>query len=250
MTGIYKIESIIRPKKIYIGSAKDIKKRWREHRNLLLTNKHENKRLQNHYNKYGNDDFKYSVLIECEPDTKMLLDKEQFFIDAYNPFFNICKKAACPPGITHTEETRKRLSERMKGNKYLLGHKHSEETLKKMSETAKRKSVIDHIFNKVSCKGKDHPFYNRKHSEATKKILSQRTTEQFEKNPELKKILSDNLKKLWNDPDQRENLIQKNSGVNHCWYGRRHTEEEKRKISEGNKRAWAIRRAKNILSHE
>jgi group I intron endonuclease len=244
VAGIYKITSKIHPDRIYVGSAINIEKRWREHKNLLLRNKHENIRLQNHYNKYGKDNFIFSIITECDPIKEVLLSREQFFIDSLNPFFNICKKADCPPGIKHTEEQKRILSERMKGNKYLLGHKHSEETLKKMSETAKEISSIDHIFNKVSCKGQDHPWYNKKHSEKTKKLLSNRTKEQFEKNPEFRKILSNNLKKLWEDPEQRKNLILKNSGENHCWYGKKHTEEEKRKISESNKKAWVLRRVK------
>lgn len=246
MTGIYKIESISKPSKIYIGSAINIEKRWREHRNMLLKNKHENKRLQNHYNKYGKGDLRFTVLLECDPLKENLLSHEQFFIDSYNPYFNICKKAACPPGINFTEEFRKKLSERMKGNKYQLGRKHSKATLEKMSKTAKEISAIDHIFNKVSCKGEDHPWFNRKHSEETKMLLSKRTKEHFENNPELKKTLSDNLKKLWEDPEHRKNFIQKNSGKNHSWYGRKHTEEERKKISESNKKAWILRRMKKV----
>lgn len=242
--GIYKIQSRAKPERTYIGSSGNIQKRWREHKNLLLNNKHENKRLQNHYNKYGKEDLRFSVLVECSPEKEILIAREQAFIDSCRPFFNICKRADRPPEYTHTEESRRKLSERMRGNKYQLGRKHSEETLKKMVESAKRTSAINHILNTVSCKGEDHPWYKKHHSDKTKSLLSQRTKDHFRNNPEARRSLSERMKKRWDDPAERANFIQKNSGKSHCWYGRKHTDEEKRKISESGKRAWVKRKTK------
>ena len=53
ISGIYKIQSIIKPERCYIGSAVNIQKRWRDHKRELRNNKHSNKKLQNHCNKYG-----------------------------------------------------------------------------------------------------------------------------------------------------------------------------------------------------
>jgi group I intron endonuclease len=52
---------------------------------------HHSKILQNHFNKYGEADLIFSVLVGC--DKKDLLKMEQYFIDSYNPFFNVLKVA-------------------------------------------------------------------------------------------------------------------------------------------------------------
>lgn len=51
-SGIYMIINNINEKK-YIGSAKNIDKRWYEHRYTLNKNCHDNSLLQNAWNKYG-----------------------------------------------------------------------------------------------------------------------------------------------------------------------------------------------------
>ena len=60
--GIYLLE--INGKK-YIGSSINIKKRLRRHRTMLRNNKHDNKYLQNLYNKYKS--CYYSIIEECDP---------------------------------------------------------------------------------------------------------------------------------------------------------------------------------------
>jgi predicted DNA-binding protein (MmcQ/YjbR family) len=62
--GIYKIQSVIKPERIYIGSAKNIRIRWNIHTSNLKLNRHENKKLQNHYNKYGVNDLKLYKMID------------------------------------------------------------------------------------------------------------------------------------------------------------------------------------------
>jgi group I intron endonuclease len=107
MVGIYKIQSIIKPSRIYIGSAVNITERWRKHLNDLQLCKHCNSRLQNHFNKYGVADLQFSVLIECFLED--LIKNEQCFIDSNNPFFNICKIAGSTLGYKHPENVRKKM---------------------------------------------------------------------------------------------------------------------------------------------
>jgi len=65
-SGIYGIRSISKPERKYIGSTYNIGKRFREHKNRLKLNKHENKKLQRHVNKYGIDDLIFDILIKRE----------------------------------------------------------------------------------------------------------------------------------------------------------------------------------------
>jgi group I intron endonuclease len=115
ISAIYKIQSIINPERIYIGSAVDIKNRWGSHLCNLRKNKHDNARLQNHYNKYGESDLSFSILLGCEKVD--LIKIEQYFIDSYNPFFNICKIAGNTFGRKHSEETKAKYREMRKGTR-------------------------------------------------------------------------------------------------------------------------------------
>ena len=53
-------------------------------------------------------------------------------------------------GKQKSEETKKKMSESKKGNKYNLGKKHSEETKKKLSEAAKGKHLSEETKKKLS----------------------------------------------------------------------------------------------------
>lgn len=107
MVGIYKIQSVIKPNRIYIGSSVSIGNRWQKHILRLVSNKHENSKLQRHYNKYGISDLYFSVILECSLED--LISTEQYFIDTCKPYFNVCKVAGNSLGYKHTEKTKKKM---------------------------------------------------------------------------------------------------------------------------------------------
>jgi group I intron endonuclease len=142
MTLIYKIQSQLHPERCYIGSAVNISNRKYEHLKKLRRNKHHSIKLQNHYNKHGESDLIFTVLLGC--DKEDLIIYEQYFIDALSPWFNICKKAGNTLGIkgVWSEETKKRFSEYRKVNSKgeknnFYGKHHSEESLLKMRSPKK-----------------------------------------------------------------------------------------------------------------
>jgi len=142
VTGIYKIQSIKKPKRCYIGSAINIYSRWATHLSNLRKNTHHSIILQNHFNKYGESDLQFSILLGCEENE--LIRIEQYFIDSYKPYFNVCMYAFSRKGTKLSEEARKKRSLLLKGNKNRLGKqpwnkgKHwSEEHKKKLSEAHK-----------------------------------------------------------------------------------------------------------------
>jgi group I intron endonuclease len=120
ISSIYKIQSTCNPDKIYIGSAISIINRWYRHRFDLKHNKHGNSKLQNYYNKYGLEDLRFEILMECEKDK--LIIKEQCYINIFQPYFNICKIAGSNSGVSFTEEHKRKIRESN------LGKKRSEET--------------------------------------------------------------------------------------------------------------------------
>jgi len=126
MIGIYKIQSLIKPERLYIGSAVSVNRRKALHFCQLRKNNHHSIKLQNHYNKYGESDLQFSVLLECPKE--QLIAREQDFIDALNPWFNILKKAHSALGYKHTKESLKKISIGRKGKK------HSQESKEKISK--------------------------------------------------------------------------------------------------------------------
>ena len=119
ITGIYKILNKVN-NKIYIGSAVDIKKRWRDHKRVLIHNKHENSHLQSAWDKYGNDAFDFSIVLECNRND--LLIKEREFISLfksndYNYGYNINDPEYGFLNRNHTEKTKHILSLQKIGDK-------------------------------------------------------------------------------------------------------------------------------------
>lgn len=79
--GIYCIENIIDNKK-YIGLSIDIYRRRNIHFRLLKNNKHINDHLQNSYNLYGKDSFKFYIIEQCKTKDK-LAKREIYYIKKY-----------------------------------------------------------------------------------------------------------------------------------------------------------------------
>jgi group I intron endonuclease len=130
ISGIYEIKSKSKPERSYIGSAINIYKRWQHHSEDLRKGNHHSKKLQRHYNKYGEFDLEYVILMECN--NLDLIKNEQIFINQKKPYFNICKVAGNSLGChwTLSEETKQKMS------KSKIGIPHgpmSEEHKKKLS---------------------------------------------------------------------------------------------------------------------
>jgi group I intron endonuclease len=133
VSGIYKIQSKCKPERIYVGSAVNIRSRWSQHKWYLRRNKHHTSKLQRHYNKYGESDLMFTVLITCEVDE--LLNHEQFFLDSLSPWFNTCKIAGSTIGFKASDETKAKLSKLKKGIPVRpAGSKLTEEHKRKISE--------------------------------------------------------------------------------------------------------------------
>lgn len=127
-SGIYQIRNLTN-NKIYIGSATYFPGRFGGHRNDLRKNKHNNRYLQNAWNKYGESNFVFEVLFTCPKED--LIRLEQYHINNYKPEYNICKIAGNTLGVKYTDEVRKRLSDIAKNRIF------SEETKKRIGEATK-----------------------------------------------------------------------------------------------------------------
>lgn len=90
LSSVYLILNI-KNEKIYIGSAVNQKRRFKQHKSELRLNKHDNKHLQRSYNKHGINSFIFITLEETSLEN--LLTREQFWIDTLKPEYNIRKFA-------------------------------------------------------------------------------------------------------------------------------------------------------------
>ena len=83
--GIYKITNTITGD-FYIGSSKNVKKRWTNHKIQSTWKKHPNNPMYIDMQNYGVDKFVFEVLAEVEEDK--LKEMEQQFIELLNPSYN------------------------------------------------------------------------------------------------------------------------------------------------------------------
>ena len=204
---IYVRPNLINGKK-YVGQATDLKERQRKWK--CLTQKYAGTAINNARKKYGIEAFGFEILKECEDDE---LDYwEKYYIKELNtkaPYgYNLTDGGEGMTGYTHSEETRKKISDAKKGKKQ------SEEAKKKRSEALKGKHLSEEAKKKLSeaQKGEKNNMYGKHHSEETKKKMS----------------------------DARK-------GKKSNMYGKNHTDEAKKKISEAKKGVFNIKSSKPVL---
>lgn len=168
-SGIYKISNIIN-NRIYIGSTYNISARFSAHKSSLRKNKHYNYKLQNDWNKSKGDNFIFEIIELC---TKhMCLQREQFYIEKLNPYYNISLEASSPmSNRKHNPETIKKLKGRKPWNK---GIKRTHEEKQKMSEN--RKGIPYPEYAKENLrkrKGSLSYWYGKKLSTETRRKISE-----------------------------------------------------------------------------
>ena len=244
-SGIYCIYNI-KNGKMYIGSSKDLKSRFRDHRRALYFGQ-DSKHLQRAWDKYGRKSFEFKVLIRCSAERQNLLFQEQYMIDLYNATnpsygYNLALKADSNLGYKHNEQSRQNMSEAHKGkkldpetikkmkgkvpwNKDKIGV-YTKETLAKIGESNKgNKKMLGFCFTeeskrKMSESHKGKPAWNKgvkehqtawnkgvKCSEKTKKKLSE-SHKGYVMSEEQKQKISASMKSYWKN--KQNNIGDKN----------------------------------------
>ena len=100
--------------KVYIGQAVNIERRWNEHISELNENKHNNTHLQRAWNKYGSNNFIFSIVEKCSEEE--LNDREIHYIAQYkthNPKYGY-NKTYGGDGLKATDEIRAKMSKSIK----------------------------------------------------------------------------------------------------------------------------------------
>ena len=204
---VYEIVNEINDKK-YIGSTNSRKKRWARHRSMLRDDCHTNQHLQNSYNKYGKDNFQFSIIEEVK-DEKDLLDRENFYLKYWNyhaadMLYNMALDASAP------------MQGRTGEDAPMYGREHKETTKRKISEAHKGKEVSKETRRRISAAttgennpmygthraGEDNPMYGKEHDKMTKQKISEAMS--GENNPNYGKECKETTKRKISEANSGE----------------------------------------------
>jgi len=134
-SGIYCWNNVITGK-FYIGSAVNLTQRLKKYfsTKILIKSLLKSRSLINSsLLKYGYKNFELQIIEYC--DKTSVIDREQYYIDLYQPEYNICKKAGSSIGRKHSPTTILKLKSYKPSDETLaklIGRKHSPETLLKL----------------------------------------------------------------------------------------------------------------------
>ena len=140
ISAVYKIINAITGD-FYIGSSKDVKQRWRNHKKPSSWKRYPNNPMYLDMQKYGVDKFIFEILTEVEADK--LKEKEQQFIETLKPTYN--NRNANGWDFERYKETNKEYQ-----NKYNKSDK-GKEYHKQYNKSAKCKEYKKKYNNQLCC---------------------------------------------------------------------------------------------------
>lgn len=193
MIGIYKIENMVNHK-VYIGQTINYTNRIYLHIHYLENNCHCNSHLQNAWNKYGSENFKFELIEDCSDINcerfeldKILDEHEIFWIKFY-------KSSNSDFGYNLSEggDGATLFGERNP----LYGKPRTLEVKQKISETKRRNN---------SSVGTKNPMYGKHHSIETKKKISDANKGRIQSKYEVDKRTA-TMRDLWENPEHREKM--------------------------------------------
>jgi len=182
ITGIYKITNTIN-NKVYIGSSKDILRRWKEHKKFQ-TRQHIHCSIQ----KYGVQNFLFEILETCPCDK--FIERENYYMEIYN-------SKNSNVGYNHSDScpsSDHKLTTREKLRKINLGKKHSDETKLKCSIAAKKRDASrgSHMSEEHKKKISIGNIGKKMSKESIRKRISKmRANNSFQWKPERYELMSD-----------------------------------------------------------
>lgn len=224
--GIYKITNMVNGK-VIIGQSTSIYERWTAYRSALRRNVEHNSHLQRSWNKYGQINFKFEIILECQEEK--LDDEERRLIKEHNSTdrnFGYNLESGGNINKHHSEETKKKMSLSQLGKTLSestkqkigianTGHYHSEESKQKMSKALKGKVRSEETRRNII-----KALTGRHHTEESKQKMSKAQTG--------KRLSEDTIRKI---SLAKTGVVE---GKNNPMFGKCHSEEAKQRISKAN----------------
>lgn len=193
--GVYKITNNLNGR-VYYGSAKGFKQRWKGHAGSLLLGKHQNRFLQADFNKCGTDAFIFEVIEVIDGTKEERLLREDYYLKQFHDHGNQCYNF-------------KSVASSSEGNK----PRNPEVAHENASKASLKKWAVPEYRAKMSGK--------KRSAETRQKISKHHQEHPFVFTDELRKKLSDAQKLIGNRPPNRKGVP--------------FTEEHRRKLSEASK---------------
>jgi group I intron endonuclease len=207
--------------KSYIGSAVDLSNRFRKYFSKSYLNNNKSMYINNALLHHGYSAFSLSILeyldisgLSKDESKKLILSREQHYIDSLSPEYNILKVAGSSLGYIHTKETLIKMSE------VKIGKTLSEETKALLSK---------------ALSGENHPMFGGTHSAEAKAKISEARTGTYH---------SDETKVKMRKPKSEETKTK----MSEAKIGRTHTAEIKAKMSEAHKGKTLSAETKALMS--
>lgn len=278
-SGIYEIVNLVNGKR-YVGSAVNLARRWRQHLHLLRAGRHHAPHMQRAWTKYGEESFAYRV-VELIADCAALVGREQHYIDALKPEYNVAPRAGSRLGAVSSNETKKRIGEaskkiwadpahREKMSRAHQGQTFSQEHRAKLSAAGKgRKLSPEHAAvvaanNAARNKSPEHRALMSAHWKG--RVLSEEHMAALQAGraklvytDEMRAAHSVRMKEVYaaggisreKSPETRAKIAATLKGRKLSAEriaksrGRKHSDETKQKMSQAHKAAWARRKSAN-----
>lgn len=148
--------------KMYIGSTVDYSKRKRSHLNALLGQYHDNIKLQQAFNEYGEDYFKFVLLCQTSNEAERY-EIEEGIIQALKTYISGYNLSIDGRGkYLLSDETREKMRINSLGEKNpFYGKTHTDEIKESLSRHASTRT------------GEKNPFYGRTHTKETLECIAE-----------------------------------------------------------------------------
>ncbi len=223
---IYTITNTISGK-IYVGQARNVRKRWHSHQWHLKKGKHRNNHLQRSWDKHGETAFIFQVVINLSgtPETELqeIMNKAEIELLAKIPkSYNLME--AAKSGTSPSLETRKKLSEMRKklwqDPEFRERRRISHQAACADPELQKRRSAaLIEAFNTPESSAKKTHAMKKRWSENGDLRLEQSAKRKANwKNEEYREKQSQSRSKTWTDPEVYERRI---AGMKAAWIKRK-----------------------------
>lgn len=207
--GIYIIRDL-ENNKVYVGSSKNPQNRKYEHFSNLRNNKHKNEHLQNAWNKYGERNFVFEIVENCNLNN--LIEREIYFINKFDSLVNTNGYNKLKPSGTHFIHSEESIGKMKFSRK---DYRPTKETKQKTSKTMSEKPLTEkrlEILKKMQegRKGTFHTLETKQTISKTKTGVSIWTLEERQQMSIDRKGVKKNLT---NEERQRRSDFMKNRNV-------------------------------------